>query len=364
MLILPVGRRRPHHLARRRGSARAGCSACTPLQAIGGSRGAEPRGASARRRAATRSRSCCSSLGFGLLAARRPGRASSNPFGVLIGLRRRRRCRSPASCSAPHVDHAAGAAARRPAARTLAPPPASPPRTRCGTRERSSRTTIGLVIGVTLVTMFAVAMATLAAMILAAQAAQPEVYAGIDEMLDRRRSAIFSVLDRLQRAHRRGRHGEQPVAERAAAHPRARAAACARLHRAQLRRMILAESAQLTLAGGRSSGSCSDRLRLGGRAVAARRRAGRARRSCCPACPWAHVRRAGRRRGRAHPGRVHRPGAPRDARLAGGGARGRVGAASRTDERMPRRSGIRSSVMLPGTGPGASLGRASRPAPS
>jgi putative ABC transport system permease protein len=49
--------------------------------------------------------------------------------------------------------------------------------------ERSSRTTIGLVIGVTLVTMFVVTVSSFQAMIRAEQEAQPEVYDGTDQML-------------------------------------------------------------------------------------------------------------------------------------------------------------------------------------
>lgn len=59
--------------------------------------------------------------------------------------------------------------------------------------QRSSRATIGLVIGVTLVTMFAVAMAGFEASIRAAQEQNPEVYAGTDTMLAAT-TAIFSVL--------------------------------------------------------------------------------------------------------------------------------------------------------------------------
>lgn len=59
--------------------------------------------------------------------------------------------------------------------------------------ERSSRMTIGLVIGVTLVTTFSVTMESYRAMLLAAQRAQPEVYAGIEEMLNVT-VAIFTVL--------------------------------------------------------------------------------------------------------------------------------------------------------------------------
>jgi putative ABC transport system permease protein len=59
--------------------------------------------------------------------------------------------------------------------------------------QRSSRATIGLVIGVTLVTMFAVAMAGFEASIRTAQAQQPEVYQGVDPMLAAT-TAVFSVL--------------------------------------------------------------------------------------------------------------------------------------------------------------------------
>ena len=59
--------------------------------------------------------------------------------------------------------------------------------------ERSSRTTIGLVIGVTLVTMFAVAVETFQVIIHAAQAAQPETYQGTDSVLQVV-VAVFSIL--------------------------------------------------------------------------------------------------------------------------------------------------------------------------
>ncbi|MGH3705248.1 MAG: ABC transporter permease [Agromyces sp.] len=59
--------------------------------------------------------------------------------------------------------------------------------------ERSSRMTIGLVIGVTLVTTFSVTMESYRAMLVAAAQAQPEVYAGIEEMLNVT-VAIFTVL--------------------------------------------------------------------------------------------------------------------------------------------------------------------------
>ena len=59
--------------------------------------------------------------------------------------------------------------------------------------QRSSRATIGLVIGVTLVTMFAVAMAGFEASIRAAQAQQPETYQGVDSTLAAT-TAVFSIL--------------------------------------------------------------------------------------------------------------------------------------------------------------------------
>jgi putative ABC transport system permease protein len=59
--------------------------------------------------------------------------------------------------------------------------------------ERSARTTIGLVIGVTLVTMFAVAAASYQSMIDTAQQNEPELYNGIDTVL-LITVVVFSVL--------------------------------------------------------------------------------------------------------------------------------------------------------------------------
>ena len=59
--------------------------------------------------------------------------------------------------------------------------------------ERSARSTIGLVIGVALVTMFAVAVESFQRMIYTAQEAQPEVYEGTDTVLTVV-VIIFSVL--------------------------------------------------------------------------------------------------------------------------------------------------------------------------
>lgn len=59
--------------------------------------------------------------------------------------------------------------------------------------QRSSRATIGLVIGVTLITMFGVAVASFEQIIHAAQKAQPEVYQGTDQLLTGV-VTVFSVL--------------------------------------------------------------------------------------------------------------------------------------------------------------------------
>jgi putative ABC transport system permease protein len=59
--------------------------------------------------------------------------------------------------------------------------------------ERSSRTTIGLVIGVTLVTTFAVATAGFQQMVTSARAAQPDTYEGTDQLLTIT-VVVFSVL--------------------------------------------------------------------------------------------------------------------------------------------------------------------------
>ena len=59
--------------------------------------------------------------------------------------------------------------------------------------ERSSRSTIGLVIGVTLVTMFGVAIASFREIVAAAQSAQPETYQGTNQVLDAV-TLVFSIL--------------------------------------------------------------------------------------------------------------------------------------------------------------------------
>jgi putative ABC transport system permease protein len=59
--------------------------------------------------------------------------------------------------------------------------------------ERSARMTVGLVIGVTLVTLFAVALQTTLAIIDAAKAAQPDTYAGTDQIISIV-ATIFGVI--------------------------------------------------------------------------------------------------------------------------------------------------------------------------
>ncbi|MFF1574284.1 FtsX-like permease family protein [Leifsonia sp. NPDC058292] len=113
--------------------------------------------------------------------------------------------------------------------------------------ERSSRTTIGLVIGVTLITMFVVASQTYLQMIQQAQRNEPEMYAGVESILAVTTgvfaaligfSAIIAAvgvinslsLSVLQRRRELGLLRALGFSAR------------------QVRRMILAESAQLTVA--------------------------------------------------------------------------------------------------------------------
>ena len=113
--------------------------------------------------------------------------------------------------------------------------------------ERSSRMTIGLVIGVTLVTTFSVTMASYRELILAAQRAQPEVYAGIDEMLNVT-VGVFTVLigfSALIAAIGMVNTLSLSVLQRTRELGLLRALG---FDRRQLRGMIVAESAALTLA--------------------------------------------------------------------------------------------------------------------
>ena len=154
--------------------------------------------------------------------------------GVALGLRRRRSgwssrssaasCRSPDSRSAPRSScrrccgsSAACSAARRPRGWR--------PRTRCATRSAQSRMAIGVVMGVTLVTMFAVAIESVKAVMTAA--------GGGDAAARDRHGARLVRGDhdgpgRRLGGDRRRRAGEPADDRRRAAPPRARAAARAR----------------------------------------------------------------------------------------------------------------------------------------
>ncbi len=113
--------------------------------------------------------------------------------------------------------------------------------------ERSSRTTIGLVIGVTLVTMFAVAVETFQVIIHQAQAAQPETYQGTDSVLQIV-VAVFSILmgfSALIAAVGMVNTLSMSVLQRTRELGLLRALG---FTARQVRAMILAESAQLTIA--------------------------------------------------------------------------------------------------------------------
>ncbi|CAN5289519.1 hypothetical protein BH09ACT2_BH09ACT2_14920 [soil metagenome] len=113
--------------------------------------------------------------------------------------------------------------------------------------ERSSRTTIGLVIGVTLITMFAVCVETYQVIITEAQKAQPEVYQGVDQTLTVT-VVVFSVLmgfSALIAAVGMVNNLSMSVLQRTRELGLLRALG---FTARQVRTMILAESAQLTVA--------------------------------------------------------------------------------------------------------------------
>jgi putative ABC transport system permease protein len=113
--------------------------------------------------------------------------------------------------------------------------------------ERSSRTTIGLVIGVTLVTMFAVALQSYQNMIYTAQSNDPEYYQGIDQTL-LLTVVVFSVLvgfSAVIAAVGMVNNLSLSVLQRTRELGLLRALG---FTGSQVRQMILAESAQLTLA--------------------------------------------------------------------------------------------------------------------
>jgi putative ABC transport system permease protein len=111
--------------------------------------------------------------------------------------------------------------------------------------ERASRTTIGVVIGVTLVTMFGVTMASFRMLIQEARANEPETYAGTEALLDSV-TAVFSVLigvSALIAAVGLVNALSLSVLQRTRELGLLRALG---FSRGQLRRMVLAESVQLT----------------------------------------------------------------------------------------------------------------------
>ncbi|MCU1513045.1 MAG: transporter permease [Microbacteriaceae bacterium] len=113
--------------------------------------------------------------------------------------------------------------------------------------ERSARNTIGLVIGVTLVTMFAVAVECFQVFIHSAQASQPEVYEGTGEVLTVV-VAVFSVLmgfSAVIAAVGMVNNLSMSVLQRTKELGLLRALG---FTTAQVRRMIVTESAQLTIA--------------------------------------------------------------------------------------------------------------------
>jgi putative ABC transport system permease protein len=113
--------------------------------------------------------------------------------------------------------------------------------------ERSSRTAIGLVIGVTLITMFGVGTASFAQIIRAAQDVQPEVYAGIDAMLNATVTVLSVLLGFSALIAAIGVAGNLSlsVLQRTRELGLLRALGFTAV---QIRRMILVESAQLTFA--------------------------------------------------------------------------------------------------------------------
>nr|WP_228501958.1 ABC transporter permease [Plantibacter sp. VKM Ac-2885] len=113
--------------------------------------------------------------------------------------------------------------------------------------ERSSRTTVGLTIGVTLITMFAVAGSTFQQSIVRAATIDPDYYSGIDEIVGQV-VAVFSVLigfSALIAAAGMVNSLSLSVIQRKRELGLLRALG---FSAGQIRRMILVEAAQLTIA--------------------------------------------------------------------------------------------------------------------
>lgn len=113
--------------------------------------------------------------------------------------------------------------------------------------ESTTRSVLGLIIGVTLVATFAVALASFGGILRAAATAEPELYEGMQELIDVS-TAVFAALAGFSAVVA----AVGVVATMAAAaRQRRRETALLRalgLDSGQLRRMIVAESAQLTVA--------------------------------------------------------------------------------------------------------------------
>ena len=223
--------------------------------------------------------------------------------------------------------------------------------------ERVSRMTIGLVIGVTLVTTFASRWSrTGRCCSPRGERARASTQASTS-MLDVT-VAIFTVLIGFSAAHRRDRHGEHPVAQRHAAHPRARAAARARLRpragahhdRRRERRAHGRGDAATGLVLGFGYGWAGAQALLGA-PRGSRRSCCRASRGRCSA--ECSSRRACSRSSPPSPRRVARCGSRRWSR-----SRSTDDRARRFDERMPRghAASARPSCLRSGAPLGVSLG--------
>ncbi|MFC0678221.1 FtsX-like permease family protein [Lysobacter korlensis] len=214
----------------------------TPMQAIGGSQERAPEELTGRARTAT---AVSLSVTGGVLLVLGIALGLVSPFGVLVAFAGGIVSFSGLIAAAPMIMPPAlrfvarafgGSATGRLAGENAMRYP-----------ERSARTTIGLVIGVTLITMFGVAVASYSRIIALAQQAQPEVYLGIDEMMNAT-VAVFSVLigfSALIAAVGMANNLSLSVLQRTRELGLLRALG---FTARQIRGMILAESAQLTLA--------------------------------------------------------------------------------------------------------------------
>ena len=261
-------RRRAHHLARVVDRVAPGAHV-TPLQAIGGSAEPSREESCGPPRPQRASPSCSSSLG---------GRSCSCSAS-LVGLvsparrahrRRRRRAvvhrprarRAPRSCRRRCAWSGGCSAARRRRD--------SPPRTRCGTRSAARAPRSASSSASPSSRCSGSRSRASSVLILAAQAAQPEVYAGHRSRCSTSSRPCFSVLigfSALIAAVGLVNNLSLSVLQRTRELGLLRALG---FSARQLRRMILSESAQLTVDRRGRRARARHLLRLGGRAVAAR----------------------------------------------------------------------------------------------